>query len=529
MATVFKRNKRADSKKTKWIVRWKDAESGQWRASADYTDKQASLALGERLEQESARRAEGLIDPTEEHRRRPICEHLDDFMIGLETGGRNSRYTSQVRSRILRMIQGTDARLLQNLDPVCILKFLSGLRVMERPLSGITRNEYIVSIKSFTNWAVLSRRIDHDPLATLKRVGRKAIKPKHPRRALTMAEIGRLLEATARRPMLEVQTVRTGKNKGKPVAKVSKEARGRMVRLGQERRVSYLLAYWTGLRRSEIGKLRWQDIDLDFYQDFVEYLKSEKESDNDSSKTVPGLATNTIGKKIQTLKIMLNDAYSKDYPVNKAYKSHRFKNISEESDSIYLDENDLHKLFNLDLSKKPRLERVRDLFLVGCWTGCRYGDLPKINLYNIHNDMVHLEQAKTGKKVIIPLHEVVKQILEKYNYDLPKVITNQNYNKYIKEAAEGANINETVFKRITKGGIERNTKYKKWELITAHTARRSFATNLYKSGFPSRSIMEITGHKTESSFLKYIKVQPEEYAKMLEIHWRKNTRLTVVK
>jgi len=163
----------------------------------------------------------------------------------------------------MRIIEGTEAELLRDLDTVRILRFLSGLRVMERPLSGITRNEYIVSIKSFTSWAVQSRRIDPDPLITLKRTGRKAIKPKHPRRALTMAEIGRLLEATTRRPLLEVQTVRTGKNKGKPVGRVSKEARDKMIQLGQERRVSCLLAYWTGLRRNEIKRLQWRDIDLD--------------------------------------------------------------------------------------------------------------------------------------------------------------------------------------------------------------------------------------------------------------------------
>ena len=263
MATVFKRQNQTGNKKSKWMVRWKDAEFGRWRALTGYTDKQASLALGERLEQEAAFRAEGLTNPTEEHRRRPIREHLDDFMTGLENGERNSRYTLQVRSRIMRIIEGTDAELLQDLDSVGIVKFLSSVRIMGRPLSGVTQNEYIASVKSFTSWAVRSRRIDYDPLATLKRIGRKTIRPKHPRRALTMAEIGRLLEATVRRPLLEVQTVRTGKNKGKPVAKVSKEVRGRMIRLGRQRRVSYLLAYWTGLRRGEIAKLQWRDIDLD--------------------------------------------------------------------------------------------------------------------------------------------------------------------------------------------------------------------------------------------------------------------------
>ena len=66
---------------------------------------------------------------------------------------------------------------------------------------------------------------------------------------------------------------------------------------------------------------------------------------------------------------------------------------------------------------------------------------------------------------------------------------------------------------------ERNKK-KKFEMISSHTARRSFATNLYNDGYPAISIMHITGHKTESSFLKYIKTSPEEHAKKLRKHWK---------
>jgi integrase len=217
---------------------------------------------------------------------------------------------------------------------------------------------------------------------------------------------------------------------------------------------------------------------------------------------------------------MLNEATDKEYKVNKAFKSHRFKSITEESENIYLDNSDLQKLYDLDLEGNSRLETVRDLFLIGCWTGCRFGDIHKINPDNIQNGMIHLQQSKTGSKVVIPLHPVVKDILEKYEFKLPAVISNQKFNKYLKEVAKKAKLNEIFHKGITRGGIRRSTRLKKWRLVTTHAARRSFATNLYKSGFPSRSIMQITGHKTEASFLKYIKVTPEEHARMLELHWR---------
>jgi integrase len=68
----------------------------------------------------------------------------------------------------------------------------------------------------------------------------------------------------------------------------------------------------------------------------------------------------------------------------------------------------------------------------------------------------------------------------------------------------------------------------KWKMVTTHTARRSFATNLYKQDFPSLGIMAITGHKTEASFLKYIKVTPREHAEKLKQFWQDRAKLKVV-
>lgn len=132
-----------------------------------------------------------------------------------------------------------------------------------------------------------------------------------------------------------------------------------------------------------------------------------------------------------------------------------------------------------------------------------------------------MEQQKTGGHVAIPLHPVFLKIWEKYDGQLPNNISNQKFNDYIKEVCQIAEINATVFKSITRGGRKETTSYEKWQIVSSHTARRSFATNLYLSGFPAISIMKITGHKTESAFLKYIKVTSEEHAKMLMEHWKK--------
>jgi len=261
---------------------------------------------------------------------------------------------------------------------------------------------------------------------------------------------------------------------------------------------------------SKTGKvIDFKNIDLDFYDDFTQYLQGEK------------LAVNTIGKKIQTLKIFLNAARDENKNSYEGYRSKKFVAMTEDSETIYLTEAELTKLYEHDFSENPALDRVRDLFLIGCWTGCRFSDIAQITPESVSGGFINLKQYKTGTKVIIPLHPVVTAILNKYNGKLPEAISNQKFNESLKDIARLAGIDERTNKAITKGGVKVSTAYKKYELVTTHTARRSFATNLYKSDFPSLSIMAITGHKTEESFLKYIKVPPDEHAKKLQDHWNK--------
>ncbi len=266
------------------------------------------------------------------------------------------------------------------------------------------------------------------------------------------------------------------------------------------------------------GEIDFKDIDLEFYEDFKTFLE----------KT--GLALNTVGKKITVLKIFLNEATARGINNNLKYQSSRFRALTEESESIYLSIEELEKIQILDLTDKPRLEKVRDLFLVGCWTGLRFSDWHKVTPENIKNDFITLKQQKTGQGVVIPVHPIVNTILNKYNGELPKPITNQKFNEYLKEVARLADLKEGITKHITKGGKQETIFKNKWELVTTHTARRSFATNAYKQGIPSITIMKITGHRTETAFLKYIKVTPQEHAEIMRDIWlNSGTHLKVAK
>lgn len=290
---------------------------------------------------------------------------------------------------------------------------------------------------------------------------------------------------------------------------------GRPVSYKMQREYQVSFDYLKAYAEKEKRTFDFKDIDLKFYEGFTKYLQDQK------------LAVNTIGKKIQTLKIFLNSAKEEGLNTYEGFKSKKFVALTEEADTIYLTEDELTKIYELDLSNRPGADRVRDLFLVGCWTGCRFSDLSQITPESIQDGMIHLKQKKTGTKVIIPLHPVVTAILNKYNGRLPEPISNQKFNLALKDISEEAKINEVTHKAITKGGVKVSKAYKKFQLVTTHTARRSFATNLYKSDFPTLSIMAITGHKTEEAFLKYIKVTPSEHAKKLQVHWN-NRHLKVV-
>lgn len=270
----------------------------------------------------------------------------------------------------------------------------------------------------------------------------------------------------------------------------------------------------------------FEDIDRSFYTDFVKFLQSidvtslkeKKRAEKEGIKLKPRyMANNTIASKIKKLKSVMNDATYAGINNNLKYKS--AFNLSEDADTVYLNEIELQKLNDIDLSKNERLDRVRDLFLVGCWTGLRFSDLEQVEERNIKNGMLYVTQKKTVGRIVIPIHKTVERILAKYGGRTPESISNQKFNDYLKELCQKAELNSLVLRTLTRGGIRDSKHYEKWELITTHTARRSFATNLFKQGVKAQTIMQITGHKTEGAFLRYLRISAEENAKILNEFW----------
>ena len=274
------------------------------------------------------------------------------------------------------------------------------------------------------------------------------------------------------------------------------------------------------------SEVDFDTINMDFYNRFIQYLNKKgytkiiKRNGQPDSITRKNYAKNTIGGFIKAIKIFMNEAVDRNLTKNLEYRNRNFKVTEEQVEKIYLSQNEILSIYNLDLKEDNRLERVRDLFVIACYTGLRFSDLIQVRPDNIINDgtQIRVRTEKTSEIVVIPLHRFVKEIIAKYKGSLPPVISNQKMNKYIKEIGELVGIDETMNIAITRGGKTERESFSKFDLITTHTARRSFATNAYLMDIPSISIMKITGHTTERSFMKYIRISQEENALKLGSH-----------
>ena len=177
---------------------------------------------------------------------------------------------------------------------------------------------------------------------------------------------------------------------------------------------------------------------------------------------------------------------------------------------IYLSVDELQRIS--DLKNLPEhLDSVRDWLIISCYTGQRISDFKRFtpDMIRKQNDrmFIDIKQQKTDKNVSIPLVPIIKEILKKRNGNFPQTISDQRYNDYIKDVCRMAQINEKIEGKVatvTEIGTRKEAGiYKKWQLITSHVGRRSFATNFYGK-LPTSYIKDITGHGTEAMLLKYI-------------------------
>ena len=224
-------------------------------------------------------------------------------------------------------------------------------------------------------------------------------------------------------------------------------------------------------------------------------------------------AQNTISKFFKTIKGVCNHA---DY--NGIETSHQligFKTDQHKVEKIYLTFEDLTKIENISKNQlTDSLDNAKDWLIISCYSGQRISDFMRFTDEQIRIEkgkhLIEFTQKKTGKNMTVPLHNKVLEILKKRKGKFPYKISDQKYNDFIKTVCELAKINESIkgsklleTKKGSKTFRKQSGTFKKYELVTSHIGRRSFATNFYGT-IPTTFLIYITGHSTESMFLNYI-------------------------
>jgi Phage integrase SAM-like domain len=230
-------------------------------------------------------------------------------------------------------------------------------------------------------------------------------------------------------------------------------------------------------------------------------------------------SVNYVGKVIANIKTVCFQASNNDIEISSQLKS--VKTLAEKKapeDIVFLSEAEQEIIKNTPVKGIP-MQNAKKWLLLGCLVGQRGGDLFSITEKNIKEvngmKIIELRQQKTGKLVAIPLLPKALEIVES---GMPYPISIYRFNENIKAICRIAGLNTPMKGRKLLKGDRTTTKglFPKYEIISSHVCRRSFASNFY-SKIPTPILMNITAHAREEMFLSYIgKTTYENAYQMLE-------------
>lgn len=239
-------------------------------------------------------------------------------------------------------------------------------------------------------------------------------------------------------------------------------------------------------------------------------------------------APNTISKDLRTLKTVCNHA--KHNGISTSHQLDTIKTPNYKTEKIYLTFDELQKIEEIDKRRlNDNYDNAKDWLIISCYTGQRISDFMRFkkemiryekNKQGVLKPYIEFTQVKTDKIMTVALHPKVIEILDKRSGNFPKVISDPKYNLFIKQVCRIAEIDQKIKgsklndlnkdigeKKSIKDDVKQYRKesgiFPKWELITSHIGRRSFATNFYGT-IPTTYLMNVTGHSTEAMFLNYL-------------------------
>lgn len=279
-------------------------------------------------------------------------------------------------------------------------------------------------------------------------------------------------------------------------------------------------------------KVSFDDFTEEGLVSFVTHLRDKKRLKNTS-----------ISKDLGFLKWFMRWATAKGYNTNNAFLTFSPKLKSASKQVVFLDWNELMKIFNYkvpangtevklrDTNGKEytkvvhdaaAITKTRDIFCFCAFTSLRYSDASNLKRHNISNGSITITTVKTADTVTIELNKYAKSVLDKYadcdfgEYALPP-ITNQRMNIYIKDLCELCEINQMITHTYYRGNERIDETYPKYELIGTHTGRRTFICNALSLGIPADIVMKWTGHADYRSMKPYIDIVNSAKAKAMSL------------
>ncbi len=249
------------------------------------------------------------------------------------------------------------------------------------------------------------------------------------------------------------------------------------------------------------------DINNDFKNEFVSYCKNELYSQN------------TIQRELAIIKTFC--IHARFLGLETHYQLDSLRLDKAKVEKIYLTFDELSRIEEINSDELTvSLDNAKDWLIISCYSGQRISDFMRFteNQIRIEEGKHFLEftQMKTSKLTTIPIHPKILEILKKRNGKFPYRISDQKYNDYVKEVCKLAGIDEIVkgskMLETEKGNRKQEGLYKKYELVTSHIGRRSFATNFYGK-IPTTYLINITNHSSEAMFLNYIGKSNKDLAK----------------
>ena len=251
-----------------------------------------------------------------------------------------------------------------------------------------------------------------------------------------------------------------------------------------------------------------------FLRKYLTYLYGERK-----------VSQNTAEKKVSTLKTMLKHAKKAKVNVYSDFEDFKVKKVKTKK--VFLNYDELMQLYTCDFSKNSRLDKVRDIFCFGAFTGLRFSDIMQLKYSHIHRsterNWIDFTIVKTRQHLRVPLTKYALEIINKYekitknsieaigrednqlflDREVFPRISSQKMNDYIKEAGEEARLYEPF--AVTKyiGTKRIDSDHPKYEILSSHAARRTFTTVGMAKGIRAEVLQKILGHAKIQTTMGY--------------------------